>query len=93
MFAVVAKKSRTFSSFSYSANEQVGRSWVGAEPGSWPKLPYGNIPYHRHHALVYNWGLAGGQDSSFTFIFVQEFKLFHEFSLFFQEFCKVRENT
>jgi len=38
MFSVVAKKSRTFFSFSCSADEQVRRSWEGAQPGSpsWP---------------------------------------------------------
>ena len=38
MFLVVAMESRTFSSFSCSADEQVCRSWEGAQPGSpgWP---------------------------------------------------------
>ena len=38
MFSVVAKKSRTFSSFSYSAYEQACRSWEGAQADrpSWP---------------------------------------------------------
>ena len=42
MFSVVAVKSRTFSSLSYSANEQVCRSWEGAQPGSQTKLANGN---------------------------------------------------
>jgi len=31
---VVAKKSRTFSDFSCSTNEQVYKSWEGSQPGS-----------------------------------------------------------
>jgi len=34
VFVVVAKKSRAFSSLPYSANEEVCRSWEGAQPGS-----------------------------------------------------------
>jgi len=34
MFSIVAMKSRTSSSFSYSAQEQVCRKWEGAEPDS-----------------------------------------------------------
>jgi len=34
MFSVVTMKSRTFSSFSFSANEEACRSWEGAQPGS-----------------------------------------------------------
>ena len=36
LFIVVAMKSRTFSSFSYSANEWVCSRWEAAQPGSWP---------------------------------------------------------
>ena len=54
MFSVAAKKSRTFHSFSYPANEQVCRSWEGAQPGSQPKLASGNIPYCRDHAQFMN---------------------------------------
>ena len=50
MFSVVAVKSRAFFSFSCSADEQVGRSWEGAEPGSQPTLASGNTPYHKRHA-------------------------------------------
>jgi len=46
MVLVAAKKSKTFFSFQYSANEQVCRSWERAHPGSQPKLAKGNIPYH-----------------------------------------------
>jgi len=45
MVLVVVKKSRTFFSFSYSANEQVCRSWERAQPARQPKLANGNIPY------------------------------------------------
>jgi len=38
MFSVVAVKSRT-SQFSYSADEQVCRSWEGAHPASQPRWP------------------------------------------------------
>jgi len=44
LFPVVAKKSRTFFSFPYSADEQVRRSLEGAEPGSQHKLVSGDIP-------------------------------------------------
>jgi len=63
MVLVVAKKSTTFSSFSYTANESVCRSWEGAQPGSEPKLAKGNIPWMS--CPVYAWGLAGGQETSF----------------------------
>jgi len=65
VFLVVAMKSRTFSSFPYSANEQVCRSWEGTEPGSQPKLARGNIPYHRHHAQFTNGGWPQGQEFFF----------------------------
>jgi len=54
VFLDVAEKSRTFSSFPYSANEQVCRSWEGAQPGREPKLADGNIPYHSCHAHFIN---------------------------------------
>ena len=59
MFLVAAMKSRISSSFSYSGNEQVCRSWEGAQPGSEPKLANGNIPWMS--CSVYEWGLARGQ--------------------------------
>jgi len=34
MFLVVAMKSRTFFCFPHLANEQVYKSWEGAQPGS-----------------------------------------------------------
>jgi len=43
MVLVVAKKSSTFYSLLCSANEQVCRSWEGAEPGSQPKLASGKF--------------------------------------------------
>ena len=54
MFSVIAMKSRTFFCFSYSANEQVCRSWEGAQPGSQSKLANGNIPCHRCYAEFIN---------------------------------------
>jgi len=39
MFSVIAKKSRTFCSFSYSAHERLCRSWEGAQPGREPGWP------------------------------------------------------
>jgi len=59
MFLVVAKKSRTFSSLSYSAHEQVCRSWEGAQPGREPKLANGNTPYCRRYAQFVNGGWLG----------------------------------
>jgi len=65
MFLVVAKKSRTFSSFPCSANEQVYKSWEGAQPGSQPELASGNIPCHRH-AQFTNGGWLEGRNSLFS---------------------------
>jgi len=39
MFSVVAMKSRAFSSFSHPANEQVCRSWEGAQTDRQPSWP------------------------------------------------------
>jgi len=63
MFSVAATKSRTFSSFPCSADEQVCRSWEGAQPGSQPKLASGNIPYNGHHARFTNRSWLGGRNS------------------------------
>jgi len=65
MFLVVANKSRTFPSFSYSANEWVYRSWERAQPGSQLKLANGNILYHGSQAQFMNGGWPGGQEFSF----------------------------
>jgi len=80
MFSVVAKKSMTFSSFSYSAHEQVCRSWEVAQPGR-AELVGGNIPYPGHHAQLMNGGWPGGRNLLFPF---REFKsfLFREFMSF-----------
>jgi len=96
MFLVAAEKSRTFSSLTYSANEQVCRSWEGAQPGSQPRLANGNI--HRHHALFIR-GVGRGTGilfllslfCEFESSLVREFELFWEFSLC-QEFCKTLRN-
>ena len=73
MFSCVAKKSRTFFSFSCSANEQLCRSWEGAHTDRQPKLANGNIPYYRCHAQFINGGWLGGRNPLFS----QEFELFH----------------
>jgi len=73
LFSVVAKKSRTFSGLPCSANEQVCRSWEGAQPGSQPELPNGNIPYHRRQAQFVNGGLPGGRNPSSFFFFFPDF--------------------
>ena len=75
MFLVVAKKSRTLSSFSYSANEQVCRSWEGARPDSQPRLAKGNIPYHGRHAEFVN-GRWLGAGILFYSLFFCEFSHF-----------------
>jgi len=64
IFLVVAMKSRTFSSFSCSANEQVCWSWgersqTGSQAGQWKY----SIPQASRSA--YEWGLAVGQKSFF----------------------------
>jgi len=58
MFSVVAMKSRTFSCFSYSANEQVCRSWEGAQPErdpSWPMQIFHTID------IMLSLGMGAGQ--------------------------------
>jgi len=65
MFSVVAKKSRTFSSFACSANEHVCRSWEGAQPDREPKLADGNIPYHKRHAQYINGSWPEGRNLLF----------------------------
>jgi len=90
MFLVAAKKIRTFSSFPYSTNEQVCRSWEGAEPGSQPKLARGNIPYHRCHAQFMNGGWPGGRNPFICFLF-SLFSMslkFSRSSAFFGSFAK-----
>jgi len=62
MFSVVAMKSRTFSSLPYSADEQLCRSWEGAEPGSQSKLASGNILHHGCHAQFMNEGWPGSRE-------------------------------
>jgi len=88
MFSVVAMKCRTFPSLPCSADEQVCRSWEGAEPGSQPKLASRNISYHGHHARFMNGGWIGGRKS---FFFSPPFpQIFCEFGLFL-EVHKIRE--
>jgi len=90
MSSVVAVKSRAFSSFSCSANEQVCRSQDGAQTGSQPRLANGNIPYHIYHAAhSINGGWLGG-GSHQLFLVSMSFKssLGQEFELFFPG-CKL----
>ena len=61
MFSTVTRKSKTFFSFSCSANEQVCRSWEGARPGSQPEVATGNTPCHRQHAQFTDGGWPGGE--------------------------------
>jgi len=91
MFSVAAVKSRTFSSFSYSANEQLCRSWEGAQPGSQPSWP--RDIFHIIDIML-SLGIRIGQRAGifhfceFKFSPVQEFKFFQEISLFW-EFRKI----
>jgi len=64
MFSVISKKSKTSSSLPCSANEQVCRSWEGAQPDSQPKLVSRNILSRSHYALFTNRGWLRGRDLS-----------------------------
>ena len=66
MSSVVAIKSRTFSSFSYSANKQVCRSWEGPQTASQPSRP-GEISHTIDVTLSLWTGLVGGQESALLF--------------------------
>jgi len=71
MFSVVAKKSRTFSSFSYSANEQACRSWEGAQPGrqqSWPVEVFHTMD------IMLSFGIGAGQAAGILLSCFHEFK-------------------
>jgi len=96
MFSVVAMKSRTSSSFSYSANEQVCRRWEGAQPERQPSWPV-EIFYTTDVMLSLWGGLAAGQEDISFSVFQeseislgQEFQLYWEFSLSweFREICE-----
>jgi len=67
MFSAVAMKSRTFSGFSLSANEQLCSTWEGAWPGSQPKLANENIPYHKCHTQFMKGVGQGRAGSSLLF--------------------------
>jgi len=55
MFLVVAVKSRTFSSFLYSANEHIRVQELGGHIVSQlAELANGNIPYRSHHTQFMN---------------------------------------
>jgi len=62
IFVAVAKKSKAFSRFPCSPNEQVYKGCQGAWPGRGPKLAKGNIPYHGHQAQFIKWGWLGGRN-------------------------------
>ena len=70
MFSAVAMKSRTFSSFSHSADEKIYRSWDGAQPDNYHKLANGNILYHGCHAQFPNGGWPEGRELFFFFVSV-----------------------
>ena len=81
MFLVVAMKSRTFSSFSYSANEQVCRSWEGAQTDS--QASQWKYSILQMSCSVYEWGLAGGKETTgFSDFWESESSLGWEFKLF-----------
>jgi len=85
MFSVVATKSRTFPSFSYPADEQVRRSWEGAQPGRQAELANGNIPYHKHHSQFINGGWLGSGSYWLFLVSMSFFESSHgqEFELFY----------
>jgi len=95
MVSIVAKKSRTSSSFPYLANDQACRSWEGAQPGrqlSWPMYIFHTIAV----MLSLLMGTGRGAETSFflfslSLVFLCEFKLFREFRLLFCEFGKFCE--
>jgi len=86
MFSVVAEKSGTFSSLPYSADEQVCRSWEGAQPGSQPNIATGNIPYHRHHVQFMNGVWLEGRNPFLVLLFSRSSNLlFSQSSVFFMK--------
>jgi len=83
MFLVV-KKPRTFSSLPCSSNEQVCRSWEGAQPGSLPKLDNGNIPYQD---FVLSLSVRVGQGTGCFFFSVSSNLLLSGSLVFFGNFA------
>ena len=84
----MAKKSRTFFSFPCSADEQVGRSWEGAQPGSQPKLAM-EIFHTMDGMFSLRMGVGQGAGT-----LSPGFDLFCEFEFFFcefGEFCEIRK--
>jgi len=82
MFSAVAKKSRTFSSFPRSADEQACRSWDSTRPDSQSKLASRNIPRHGRHAQFMNGGWPKGRYSAFQDSFFSPSFFSWEFELF-----------
>jgi len=73
MFLVVAMKSKTFSSFSYLANEQVCGSREGAQTDRQPSWPM-EIFHTLTSRSVYEWLLARGSKLS-ALLVSQEFRI------------------
>jgi len=89
MFSVIAVKSRTASSFSYSANEQVCRSWEGIYPDrqpTWPMEIFHIIDIMLSLGMRVGWG-AGCLLFSSLFRGLES-SLFEDFGLFW-EFCEI----
>jgi len=92
MFSVVAMKSRTYSSFSYSVYKRVCGSWEGAQPGretGWPMEIF-----HTINIMLSLWmwigqgaGIVSSLFCGFESALVQEFK-FSGSSVFFRNFTK-----
>jgi len=84
MFSVAAVESRTFYSLLCLANEQVCRSWEGAQPDREPSWPM--EIFHTINVVLCLWmELAGGWETvgSSWFLCVFESSLGWEFKLFF----------
>jgi len=107
MFLVFAVKSRTFSSFLYSAKGQVCRSWEGAWPDRQPGWPV-EMFYIMDVMLSLGMGVGQGAGTLFSMSFncLLFFSLFREFALSvssnfyassiflfceFGKFCKIHE--
>jgi len=94
MFSVVAMTSKTFSTFSYSANEQVCRSWEGAQPASQPSWPVEMLcTTDIILSLQMGVGWGGCRNLSFSHFHEFESSVVQEFGLFgkFCKICKIHE--
>jgi len=86
MYSIVAKKSRTSSSFSYSANEPVCRSWGKQRKAGGPGWPV--EIFHTVAVTVYKWELASGAGTSLSLFHEFKSSLVQQFGLL-GEFCKI----